>query len=255
MPAMTIELQNTELGELPGTQAGEQNQPAKKKGSKRIALQVNLSDYAALQLPDLTGMDQGKISDLVLTYDDAELVALNIQIGARCGDFKSWFMQHVEFVHTLRDRLPSRGPNALVIDGESYSWSSFCRRFFGVSAEWVRRLLVLYEDMHADPDMERTTSGTKGTADPAVDVDELGEDLEDDPQPAATPEEVAAFLNAEEDEYDLSRLATHRYQPHTLAHEAQAMLNDFAKWLGMKNVRFRVEAQIRNKDHDNRAHG
>jgi hypothetical protein len=142
------------------------------KGSNAY-VSVDLDKYANHKLPDLEEIDD------LLKYTTErpiqELVVDVILIGAQAKKFRDWFYEHAEFVHELRDRLPSRGRNAIeVIRGGTptlYKWSDFCLTFFGVSADWVRKLLSFYQGMAEDPEMQvperqlkkRTTTEVKAT--------------------------------------------------------------------------------------------
>jgi hypothetical protein len=100
-----------------------------------------------------------------------ELVVDVMLIGKNFKSFKDWFHKHAEFVGSLRDRLPQRGPNAIRIKRggkiQVFTWSEFCLEFFGVSSEWVRRQLLLSEGMKADPQMVAPAKKKKNKPDSA----------------------------------------------------------------------------------------
>lgn len=92
----------------------------------------------------------------VSNVDESILVQHNICIGRASQKFRKYFVKNVEFVHALRDSLPVRGRGckmAIVQDGvtKMYTWSEFCLEFYGVSADWVRKLIKMYGEMQACP--------------------------------------------------------------------------------------------------------
>jgi hypothetical protein len=119
-----------------------------------VYVSVDLDRFKDHVLPEVS-----KITDVAKYTTELplpELVCDVILIGRRMKSFKDWFLQHAEFVHTLRDQLPKRGRNSIEVIEEGsrtvYTWGEFCVKFFGVGSEWVRQQLALYEGIIANPD-------------------------------------------------------------------------------------------------------
>lgn len=131
------------------------------KTPERAFVTVKLKDGMA-SVPDVK---DGKVGDLtvceyVTSLPEGKLVEQVISLGEQFKDFKDFFSTHVEWIHELRSRIPSRGyacKIALVdADGNEtlYSWSQFCLKTFGVSARWVSKLMANYQGMAEQPDID-----------------------------------------------------------------------------------------------------
>jgi len=150
--------------------AGDTSNPAE---NKRRQAEIDKQPFCTVVLTDTMAEPpevEGEGCDAMVMYngekvtvdwyvsnvDESILVQHNICIGRASQKFRKYFAKNVEFVHALRDSLPVRGRGckiAIVQDGvtKAYTWSEFCLEFYGVSADWVRKLIKMYGEMQACP--------------------------------------------------------------------------------------------------------
>jgi hypothetical protein len=132
------------------------------KTSERAFVTVKLKDRMAA-VPEVR---DGKVGDLtvceyVTSLPEGKLVEQVISLGKQFKDFKDFFAAHVEWIHELRSRIPSRGYACKInlVDADdntkSLSWSEFCLEIFGVSARWVSKLMANYQGMADQPDIDQ----------------------------------------------------------------------------------------------------
>jgi hypothetical protein len=120
---------------------------------------VDMANFENHKLPNV-------LPDNLVAYTNNlpmdELVVDVMLIGKNFKSFKDWFNKHAEFVWSLRERLPERGPNAIRIKRgdkiQVFTWSEFCLEFFGVSADWVRKQLCTYQGMSEEPKLDSATA-------------------------------------------------------------------------------------------------
>lgn len=179
---------------------------------ERALVTVKLKDRMAA-VPEVK---DGKVGDLTVceyvnSLSEGKLVEQVISLGKQFKDFKDFFSTHVEWIHELRSRIPSRGYACKIdlvdADGntKSLSWSEFCLEIFGVSARWVSKLMANYQGMAVQPDID------------GVNADDEGGDKKKKESPLA---ESRRHLEETEDE-----LETTRTQTSNLRHELGNLLS------------------------------
>jgi len=133
--------------------------PADPAPAKTPFVTVDMANFENHKLPKV-------LPDNLVAYTNNlpmdELVVDVMLIGKNFKSFKDWFNKHAEFVWSLRERLPQRGPNAIRIKRgdkiQVFTWSEFCLEFFGVSADWVRKQLLAYQGMSEEPTLDSATA-------------------------------------------------------------------------------------------------
>jgi len=140
------------------------------KTPERAFVTVKLKDRMTT-VPDVL---DGKVGELTVNeyldgLSEGALVEQVITLGKKFKDFKDFkdfFATHIDWIHELRCRIPSRGTackiNQIDEDGNSklLSWSEFCKETFGVSARWVSKLMANYQGMLAQPDIDPVEAET-----------------------------------------------------------------------------------------------
>lgn len=143
--------------------------------------------------PDIPNMTDEELRHYIDSLSKEELAMAGVRIGERFTDFKTWFWAHAELVHALRDSLPKHGPNKIQIGDWDGNWGEFCLEFWGVSADWVRKLLLQIEGMSKFPTEGETTEAEDEEQED--EVKEGGEELEESPTLTDYNKEKALVAN------------------------------------------------------------
>ncbi len=106
------------------------------------------SVYVTADLAKLKGRklptDEAGIAERLNSPSNEDLVLDNILLGRGILKFTDYFRTYAPLIIALRESLPISGEacRIAVKDGNeitTYTWDEFCKKFFGVSREWVRR--------------------------------------------------------------------------------------------------------------------
>lgn len=163
----------------------------------------------------------GKVGELTVreyveSLQDGQLAEQVISIGGEFKTFSEFFATHIEWIRELRSRMPNSGHNCKLnvveLNGETktHTWSEFCLKFFGVSADWVRKLSLAHEDAAMHPNIEEPKAKEGG-----------------EPKKESPLAEATRHLERAEDELD-----TVKVQASNLRHELGNILSkieDFRK--------------------------
>jgi hypothetical protein len=161
------------------------------KPKERALCTVNLKDCVT-SVPNIKdgkvfdGGENVEVKEYLGGLTDGILVHHVIFIGGKFKTFTEFFTDHVEWIFELRGRLPERGYgcklNIIDLNGETYNytWAEFCLKFFGVSADWVRKLQLKYVEMQ----------DVMKTAKPGEEEPEEGEEKEIEPSGEAVEQSM-----------------------------------------------------------------
>ena len=125
-----------------------------KKEDGRALCTVNLKKRGQAP-PKITDGKIGEVlvNDYLADLQDVDLVEQCIAIGGTFKRFSDYFVEHAQWIYELRSRIPASGVNCKIRvvssdedEGEVLGWNQFCVKFFGVSADWVRKLLHQLRD-------------------------------------------------------------------------------------------------------------
>ena len=137
------------------------------KIGEKVEAIIDLRNFKDKKLPDLGTIADPKNYTEKLPLD--ELGYYNYLIGQHHQDFAKWFADHAVFVEALSDEFCTRGPKkpieVIFPDGMPktfLTWDAFCWGFFGVNADWIRRLIKKSRQMQwpqqPEPEEEEETS-------------------------------------------------------------------------------------------------
>jgi hypothetical protein len=185
----------------------------------KAAITLDLAKYGKTQLPDVS-----KIKDIhayINDLGDQELVMINIRVGEKFQTAKRFIVDHAEFVHSLRDRLPARGPNCIAVkDGDdvtTYTWSEFCLEFFGCSDRWVRKIMADLDGAVQDPrcGMDEEAEAPKPPANVIEEIAKVVDDIKEEARGLGVSQEavmVSKVIVAEADAEEKLTIANNLIQ-------------------------------------------
>lgn len=104
------------------------------------AASSKLSFYEALPLTDL---DDEAIRTIATSANFSTLCFRSNQVGVMVRGFRVYFEKYKPIVAAMKERMcASRGSHRKTeINGREYTWASYCEEVYGVSYQWVQRLL------------------------------------------------------------------------------------------------------------------
>ena len=133
-----------------------------KKEDGRVLCTVHLKKRGQAPPNIVDGKVGGElVDDYVRNLQDVDLVEQCIAIGRTFKSFTGYFTENAPFIRGLRSRIPKSGVNCKIRvvsseedEGEILGWNQFCVKFFGVSADWVRKLLSNFETAVCEPPID-----------------------------------------------------------------------------------------------------
>jgi hypothetical protein len=138
-----------------------------KEDTEKVEAIIDLRNFEKRELPDL-----GKIKDIqqyTLTLPLDELFYYTYLIGKHFQDFSDWFVDHAGFVEALSNELCKKGPikpiEVIFPDGTKVifkTWAEMCDKLFGVTADWIRKLIKNYREMR-NPSTKPETTGQESS--------------------------------------------------------------------------------------------
>jgi len=104
------------------------------------AASSKLSSYEALPLTEL---DDEAIRTIATSADFSTLCARSNQVGIMVRGFRVYFEKYKPIVAAMKEKLcaPRGSHRKTEINGREYTWASYCEEVYGVSYQWVQRLL------------------------------------------------------------------------------------------------------------------
>jgi hypothetical protein len=104
------------------------------------AASSKLSFYETLPLTDL---DDEAIRTIATSADFSTLCARSNQVGVMVRGFRVYFEKYKPIVAAMKERMcaPRGSHKKTKINEREYTWASYCEEVYGVSYQWVQRLL------------------------------------------------------------------------------------------------------------------
>jgi hypothetical protein len=104
------------------------------------AASSKLSSYEALPLAEL---DDEAIRTIATSADFSTLCVRSNQVGIMVRGFRVYFEKYKPIVAAMKEKLcaPRGSHKKTKINGREYTWASYCEEIYGVSYQWVQRLL------------------------------------------------------------------------------------------------------------------